>query len=356
MNVARPTVSEERGLAIADRYPALREAVDRLGLAGRWKAATWLARCVGFVLGLVGAGMLAGVLRLFPAPLFIGGLLLLVAAEWLIARRHVVRSGFEEAMYLCGATAVAVQLLIWIDTDNASLAVALVAMAVLLAGWRLLNPLFTTLATADLTLSIGLFRTTLFDGRLNTLAAALACALLAAGALVAGGRSWQRPSHDRMLDGLVIAMPWLAYGWVIAYPGNIAQKWLPLALSLAFVVATTAVGASRRAHPPLVSALGSAACALHAVYMLLGWPVHWRLIVIGALALAAAVLLERLLRDRRNGITSRPIDEPAGLDLAHLAAAAHLPSAPGVPSGPAPAPAVQGQGGDFGGGGASGRF
>jgi len=63
------------------------------------------------------------------------------------------------------------------------------------------------------------------------------------------------------------------------------------------------------------------------------------------------VLLDRMLRDHEEGVTSRKLDEPAGLDLLQLAGAAHITPAPAA----TPA-SVQGQGGDFGGGGASGRF
>ena len=37
--------------------------------------------------------LLAGVLSPLPSPLIVGGLLLVVAAEWLVAQRRVFRSG-----------------------------------------------------------------------------------------------------------------------------------------------------------------------------------------------------------------------------------------------------------------------
>jgi uncharacterized membrane protein YgcG len=64
-------------------------------------------------------------------------------------------------------------------------------------------------------------------------------------------------------------------------------------------------------------------------------------------------MLERGLRMPRAGITSRALgDEPATLELLQVgAAAAAAPRVPGTT-----APGFEGQGGDFGGGGASGRY
>ena len=49
----------------------------------------------------------------------------------------VYRSGVEEALYLCGAVAVVVQLLVWSDGNNEALGVALLATGVLLLDGRL---------------------------------------------------------------------------------------------------------------------------------------------------------------------------------------------------------------------------
>jgi hypothetical protein len=187
---------------------------------------------------------------------------------------------------------------------------------------------------------------------MNTREAGIACAVLAIVALVAGGRQWRRPSHDRMLDGLVIAMPWLACGWLATYGhGRNAVAWIVLALALGFVTVNTIVGVKRRQHAPLIGALGSLVSAGYALHELLRWPLHWMLIGTGGVLLVVAVVLDRRLRASDAGLTSRKLDEPAGLDMLQLAGAAHLtPAAAATPA------SVQGQGGEFGGGGASGRF
>lgn len=354
MIIARPTVAEERWLLVAARYPALRAVVEHLGQGGSWKTTTWLGRCLGFLLGLFGTSLLAGVLSQFPSPLLIGGLLLIVAAEWLVAQRRVFRSGIEEAVYLCGAIAIVAQLISWSDGRNEALAVVLIATAVLLVGWRLLNPLFTTLAAAGYSIALALAGTHLIDGRMHTLEAGIACAALAVAALIASGRDWLRPSHDRMLDGLVIVMPWLAHAWLAAYgwQGKSPTTWALLALALGFFVTNLIVGVKRRQHAPLIGALGNLVCVAYSLHELLHWPMHWELIAGGAVLLVVAVMLDRKLRDRLVGLTSQEIDEPTGLDLMQLAGAASMAPAPGA----APPTGVQGQGGDFGGGGASGRF
>lgn len=341
-------------MVLASRYPALGAAIEGTGEAGGWRTTTWLARCLGFVLGLVGASLLGGMLSPLDSPLIVAGLLLVPTAELLVARRRVYRSGIEEAVYLCGAVALVVQLLIWSDGDNEALGIALVAGAVLCVGWRLLNPLFTTLAAAGLSLAVATIGTTLFGSRLQSLEAALFCLVLALAALAMGARTWRRPSHDRMLDGLVILMPWLAHLWLThwAWRGSPLMVWATLLTAAAFFALHLFAGLRRRQHAPLVAALGNLACMAHAANGLLDWPRHWRLIVAGAVLLATAMWIERRLRGRETGIVSRRISDDTGADLVELAGVVQVAPSPGAP----PPEGFQGKGGEFGGGGASGRF
>jgi hypothetical protein len=306
---ARPTVEQERWMVLASRYPALREAVGQKGHAGGWRTTTWLARCLGFVLGLVGTSLLGGMLSPFSSPFIVAGVLLVLVAEFLVAQRRVYRSGIEEAVYLCGAVALVVQLLIWSDGDNEALGVALVASAVLYVGWRLLNPLFTTLAAAGYSLAVATIGTGLLGGNMQSLAAAIFCAGLAAAALAAGARHWQRPSHDRMLDGLVILMPWTAHLWLSAWAwqGSVAEVWVTLIVASAFLAMNITKGLRRRQHAPLVGALGNVVCVAHALHELIHWPQHWRLIAAGAVLLAVAAMVDRRLRGRESGVVSRAL-------------------------------------------------
>jgi hypothetical protein len=351
--IARPTVAQERWLLLADRYPGLRAVADPHARGGGWKTSTWWARILGFLLGLFATSLLAGLLWLLPARWLVGGALLMLAAEWLVAQRRVYRSGVEEAVYLCGAVCVVVQILDWSSGNNVAAGCALIATAVLLVGWRLLNPVFTTLGLAGYSLALALGGDGGNGERWHTHLAAIFCAALALLGLILGARQWRRPSHDRMCDGLVIVMPWLTYGWLLSFGWTArSENYLALAVVLCFCVTWCIVGAKRRSHPPLIGALGCLVCAAFSLHDLLHWAVHWQLIAAGAVLLLVAVLLERALRGRTAGITSSALLEPTGIDIVQFAGAAHLTPAPGA----APAEPVQGQGGDFAGGGASGRF
>jgi hypothetical protein len=355
MIIARPTVNEERWITLSQRFAVLRQKVEQDGHCGSWKTTTWLARCLGFVLGLLATGMFAGILAPFHSPWLFGGVVMMVVAEWLVAQRRVINSGVEEAVYLCGAIAAVVQILLWNRSGgHEEVGVVLIATAVLLVGWRLLNPFITTLAAAIFSLAVAISSGSLFGGGMREMQAGAFCAALALAALIAGGWQWQRPSHDRMLDGLVIVMPWLSYGWLAAWTGSQASQraQVTLAIVLGFFLLCVIVGVRRRMHAPLIGALGLLICTAWALRHFVLWALHWQLIVAGGLLLVGAILIDRLLRPRLEGVTSRPLQEVAGLELLQVAAAAHLAPRPGD----APPAPVQGQGGGFGGGGASGRF
>jgi hypothetical protein len=355
MRIARPTVQEERWLALAGRYPALRDEAGRAGRGGSWRTTTQLARVLGFLLGLLATGLLGGVMSLFPSPWLVGGLLLVFAAEWLVAKRRVFHSGIEEALYVCGAVAVVVQPLLWMRHVDAAAGVALACTGVLLAGWRLLSAPFTTLAIAGYSVAVALAFGTRPGNDWHPLAACAFCIVASIAAWVGSARTWQRPAHDAMCDGLVIAMPWCACAWFGAYAWNARAllDWGWLALALVLVAVNLLLGVKRRTHAPFIGALGCMVFAGLALHRLLHWPAHWRLVLDGALLLAIAVALERWLRHREAGITSSAPGESTGTtELLQMAAAAQLAPAPGA----APPEAFHGEGGGFAGGGASGRF
>jgi hypothetical protein len=355
MIIARPTVKEERWLTLALRYPALRSVVEQAGNGGSWKTTTWLARCLGFLLGLLATGMFAGMLAPFPSPWLFGGIVMCGVAEWLVAQRRVIHSGVEEAVYLCGAIAIVVQILLWNRSGgHEEIGVALVAAAMLLVGWRLLNPYITTLAAATFSLAVAMSSGHFLGGGMREMEAGFFCAALAVAALIASGWDWQRPSTDRMLNGLVVVMPWLSYVWFAAWSWSYSpsRAQAALAIVLGFFVVYVVVGIRRRSHAPLIGALGLLVCTAWALRHFVIWPLHWQLIAAGGVLMVAAIAVDRLLRPRLEGVTSRPLEEASGLDLLQVAAAAHLAPRPGD----APPAAVQGEGGGFGGGGASGRF
>lgn len=366
MSAARPTPAEERWHALAERYPSLAARVLQAGGAGPWKYATLLSRCLFFVLGLFAAGLGYGVIDLvgIPATGLVTGLVLIGIAEGLIRRRRIFASGIEEALWSSGAAMIAIDLLeTWRPVGDAA-GLLLVASALALAGWRLLNPLLSTVAAvlASGSLALALARG-MFE---NVEGAGQVCYAAAFLALAAGARRFERPSHDRMLDWLVVAMPVVGYAWLtlnrnlpITVQGlreGSLLLLLPLLLVVAFGLAALATGLRRRTHAPLFAVLASVPVLAWELRAMTGLAPHWRLILWGGLGLGVSVGLVRALRAARHGITSREVGEPdAALELAQLGSAALTTPATGSGS-PGPSPTVEGQGGSFAGGGASGRY
>jgi hypothetical protein len=164
-----------------------------------------------------------------------------------------------------------------------------------------------------------------------------------------------------MLDYLVVLLGPACYYWLtrgqdsgltlngLSHAGLRAV--LPALAPLLFAAVALVVGLRRRTHAPLLAVALCLVCVGYELRDFTGLALYLRLILCGSVLLAAAILLERYLRTPRRGITSRPLDAPAGLaDLLQLAGAASL-----TPQPQATAP-YRGGGGGFGGGGASGEF
>ena len=235
------------------------------------------------------------------------------------------------------------------------------------AGLRLLNPLVTTCAVYTFVQWVGLTAAAhavdqVIGGNMTMFVTGCAVAALA---LALGARPYRRPSYDRMLDWLVVAMPlavcagspvFNAYGLL----GTAATGSSRLPTALLLVVLGSAMlltGLRQRRHAPL---LGAMVCiAGLAVELRLATPgiatEAW-LIGCGIAALVVGVALDRYLREPRNGFTSMALTSREGpLDLLQTVGAAALAqrSAPGLPPSQ---PAMTGDGGRFGGGGASGSY
>jgi hypothetical protein len=363
----RPTIDEERWLAVASR---LRRRADEGELAARtggWRVTGPLARVALFVLGLVAAALAWGLLGVQGGlGVISSGLVVLVAGEWLIRSRRLHASGVEEGLIVAAVGLLLVRLLTWVSDD---LALPALILALLLAGLRLLNSLLTTLAAfvlvgwlarqplglgIDATLGYGTF-------------AVLAAVAFGGAALAAGGREFRRPAHDRMLDWVVATLPAGAYlhagGWAAALQPELLLETaaaaaprvlVPVALA-AFAVAALVVGLRRRTHAPLLAFLGCTAAVLLETYRYVGLPAEAWLVLCGVALLAAGVALDRWLRAPRAGVTSaRLTDREGPLDLLQLAGASVLAQRD-APS-PAAGDGVTPGGGRYGGGGASGSW
>jgi hypothetical protein len=362
----RPTPGEERWLAAASRLRVPADRGELATLTGGWRVTGPLARVALFALGVVAAGLAWGLLGEQAGLGLLGsGLAVLGAGEWLIRARRLHASGVEEGLIVAAVVMIA----LWVvDAASAEAwAVPTLAFACLLVGVRLLNPLLTTLAA--FVCVAWLSREPLglrIDASLGVGTVAVFAACLAAGiALAAGARAWRRPSHDRMLDWIVAALPAAAYayagGWAFAlqpeilYPTVGAGRALVPALLTAYAATALVVGLRRRTHAPLLAFLAGTACVLLELHPYTRLPAEAWLIACGAAALAAGLVLERRLRVPRNGVTSAKLTDREGpLDLLQLAGASVLTqrSAPVAPADETFTPG----GGRYGGGGAGGSW
>jgi hypothetical protein len=345
----RPTPSQERWLTLARRFRRSARVTVSSADTGGWRTANLLSRCALFVLGLIAAGMIGVIAaRLGPkGALVTAGLIAIAVAEWLILARRHFWSGIEEALEIAGLTLLAVEC--WSRTAWSTPAgERFICAALAIAGLRLLNPLFTTLAVLALVLALDL----------PPSAAGLLSYGIGLTALSAGAYRFRRPSHDLMLDWLVIVMPVAGYLWSAYRYGAIdylhagATAWWVLLSPSVFAVIALATGLRRRAHAPIVAFMLCVACTAYELRRLTGLSLETRLILWGCVLLGASTALERYLRVTRGGVTSRPLrDEGDSTGILGMAGSAVL-----APQAPQAAPSLEGGGGRFGGAGASGEF
>jgi uncharacterized membrane protein (GlpM family) len=368
----RPSPDEERWLEVTSELGA---AVPRAALAARtggWRSAGTLARVALFVLGLVAAALLFGILGIgSKANLLVAGLVAALAAEWLAVSKRLHASGIEEGLCVAGFLLIGAWITTLIDArplfGGGSVGMLVLIAAAAAAGLRLLNPLVTTFAVVAFIRWVGSTATAQALDRTigGGMTALILCCVLAALALTLGARQYRRPSHDRMLDWLVATLPiaayeqhatWHAYALMKspagASTGHLATSVLLLALGIALLVA----GLRRRRHAPLLGFMG---CVVGlAVELRLATTVStetW-LILYGLAALVAGVAVDRYLRQPRNGLTSAALDSRDGpLDLLQTAGTALLAQRTASVLPPAQ-PAVTPGEGRFGGGGASGNY
>jgi hypothetical protein len=349
----RPTTAEERWLALARRLQRSPTSDAFAEHTGGWRTAKVWSRGAFFVLGLVATGMIAIIGRQLSigATAVFTGLVSLAAAEWLIGVRRYFGSGIEESLEVVGLTALAFEL--WSRAHaSPQVGTALAGAALAIAGFRLLNPVFTTLSALAFVAALDA----------PPLGAGLACYVVALLALMASRYRFRRPSHDLMLAHLVIVMPVAGYLWSASrhslylatdYRHASLSEWLVPACSLVFAGIALGSGLRRRAHAPVIAAMLCVACCVYELRGLTGLTLEARLIVWGCLLLLVSTGLERYLRAPRR-ITSRPLGAGGrARGVLELAGSAALtPVSPPARA----APSFEGGGGRFGGGGAGGEY
>jgi hypothetical protein len=346
----RPTPQQERWLAAAARL-RVRNHPWITQRTGGWSTPSLIARCAFFVLGIVAGGLTGAVFEILSrsAALPAAGVALLVAAEWLILRKRLFHAGVEEALWAGGLVVLTVHFVpssadrgLWVG----------IALALAVAAMRLLNPFLLTLAFAAASVAIdfvGGHR--VWGGHDVAIAASVFCYGTGAIALLLARIEFLRPSHDHMLNWLMVIMPLCGFLWLATQLAPAVRLGTGLASGF-FALVALILGIRRRSHAPLLACMASLGCVAYQLRDLTALPLKVKLIVWGSVALLAAVGLDRYLRTPRRGITSHQVGEgAAALDLVQwLGAGALSPTAA-----PQAAP-FKGGGGTFGGGGAGGSY
>jgi hypothetical protein len=359
----RPTPQQERWMHITARLGGRRDTPWIAERSGGWTAATSIARCALFVLGAFAAGLTAAIVYLkhVPGYLIITGLILIAAAEWLIVRRRFFGAGVEEALELAGLLMIAIQMLN-VTTDSLGVHISLLAaMMLLIAGLRLLNPLFITLSVVALSSAVD------FSGysvsRIPAASmASIFCLAAAWVAMYINRLRFRRPSYDQMFAWLVVTMPLAGYLWFETNNRSGLSfeslrvgpvRFLPVLMLMIFGLTALIVGIRQRRHALLIAFLICVGCVAFELRNLTTLSLQVKLIWWGSVVLLLTLGLDRYLRTPRRGITSRQFEENKGsLELLQLAGA----SAIAPQSVRHPGTQIKGSGGSFGGGGASGNF
>ena len=331
-------------------------AIEDTWLAERtagWSSASLIARCAFFVLGVAAAGCTAAIFYFMhlQRPELPAGVCMLIAAEWLIVRRRLFHAGIEEALWMAGSLAVALRFLPMTGGEELRIAV-LVALALGFSAWRLRNPLMVALAAvvASFAIDFAVGHRQLAEPDV-ALRASVFCYAIGVAALFLGGLKLQRPSHDQMLNWLMVIMPLCGFLWLATQQSHVIRTATALA-SLVLGVTALIIGLRRRAHAPLVSCIACFACVGYQLRDVTALPLEAKLVLWGSAALLLALGLGRYLRVPRRGITSSQIGEGGNaLDLLQWAGAASL-----SPKAAPDNPSFKGGGGTYGGGGADGRY
>jgi hypothetical protein len=312
------TVAQERERAFAARYPEL----------GGARGYGLLAQALFFVLTALG---LWAFYELTDSGVVTAAVAIAIA-EYLIRGRKWFHTGVEAALWIGALLALLAEL----PNSGTPEANLLLAAAFGIAGARVRQPLFGAAAA--------FFVATYLELRFDL--GVIAALLIAAAALFALYRVWNRPSNEWLFIVLLVTMP-LA-GWSFADP-----EWRPLTIALyaAFAAMALVSAVIKRHHGMFAGAASATVVAAAELHELLEPPEELSLAIAGALLLLASLAVSRALRGRTRGFVVTPAktsEVEEGVEVLGTLAAA--PSA-----GNPPEQRPQGEGG-FGGAGATGDY
>jgi uncharacterized membrane protein YgcG len=358
VSVFRPSVAEERWLAIADRVG---EAKVTAAETGGWRTTSLLARCAFFFLGMLATLAVFGLAYQFTksanASGVIAAIVCIAVAELLIIGQRFFGMGIEEALYLFGALAL-IPMFFTNDQRGVTLGCAIFCGAV---AARLVNPLFPTFAIAAASWWLHTAGTWHLE-------IALYCILVTAGSWLALKKNFARPSTQRFVEWMSVVLPVVSYLWLKHFdfdpwryisrsPSLDAASELATPLILLIAAASALTLALRWRQHALLLAFGACVVMLpielREVSSLL---LETKLVIYGIVVLIVALVAERRLR-RPHGVTSLllgPDSEAWRIvelgTAATLAASAHRTDRTSSPN------ELEPGGGSYGGGGSSGSY
>jgi hypothetical protein len=285
----------------------------------------------------------------------------LAVAEWLIVKRRFFGAGVEEALELAGLLMIAFDT-VAVGVHLSSVRISLlITMMLLVAGLRLLNPLFITLSVIALSSTIEFIWEHRYGSAIpDAVLASGYCMAVAWIALFINRATFRRPSYDQTFNWLIVTMPLAGFLWfetqnvsglsIESLRVGPSFRWLPVLVLSAFGLTALMVGIRRRSHAPILSFIVCAGCIAYELRHFTTLSLQEKLIGYGSMILFLSVGLDRYLRTPRRGITSNQFAENKGsLDLLQIAGTSAL-APPSIQPSDAP---FKGGGGTFGGGGAS---
>lgn len=347
MRLRWPTKGEERLLEIRGRAKRWKAsglvgeegAAAIAALVPGWKSSGIFARGAFFLLGLLCVGALFGIQEVahFKADGWVTAAVAIGLAELFIDHYGFLRTGIEEALYIGGLYAI----IFGFHGPPRNEGLILFAIATLIAGLRLANAFF---AAGSVAFMIGYVAT-----EWSTTTAAWVAIAVAVAAATASAVRFERPFVDRTFDWLTM----LASVATIALYYDVEPSIVLAGAVVALVVLAT-IGLASRAHPPLVSSMLLGGFAVTEACRNGAWPLRNQLLLWGIAIGLFALVAERILRERKAGLTSRKLLDDPESGLLQIAGTIAITPARATP--PQPSGGFKPGGGGFGGGGASGEY
>lgn len=325
-----PTVEEERAKALDARLG--RKSTSP------WKSNGLVLSIVFFFLTLLGVGAFI----IFFRNGILGAIVCIGIAELLIQKKKFFGTGIESALWASGLGLF----LSALPSSGKIEALLVIALCAVIAGVRVRSAFFGTIAAC---LVVG-YAGAKWDDPWPAVVVALAIAFAS---IVAMTRVWKRPSTEELFAWLAIVMPFAAYASPL-----IRFQWKPqMAIALVFAIfglTSMAIAIKRLDRATLISAAISLAIASAEARELFHRALEVRLMIAGALLIAIAAVISRVLRNKTTGFVTTPSSMTRYDEAMQLAGAFAMAHA--NPQSANAAPQRESGGGNFGGAGASGDY